>query len=185
MIAYISGKIIEVSDKSVTVLAGSIGYRVLAPMMLLTQMKIGVEVALYTSLVVREDDQTLYGFKTPEERRFFEKITNISGIGPGTTLRLLGVYELNELLDAIRTNNVAKLQAVPGIGQKTASRIIVELAQSIDGLLSPTSAALGQVRDALQQMGYTQKESLEMTRELPAEGEVGELLRRALQRKNK
>jgi len=180
MIGYLAGTILEINDKGLTVVVGGVGYRVLVPVHLLQKVKTGEEIELYTSQVVREDAISLYGFSTADERRFFEKVTSISGVGPGIGLRLIGAYQLEELADAIRSNNVAKLQAIPGIGHKTASRIIVDLAQTIEGLFSPTSAVLNQVRDALTQLGYTQKEALEMTASLPSEGSAEELLRQAL-----
>jgi Holliday junction DNA helicase RuvA len=182
MIGYLAGTIKEINDKGVTVVVAGVGYRVMVPVHLLQKVQSGQDIELYTSQVVREDSITLFGFGTADERRFFEKIINISGIGPGTGLRLIGAYQLDELADAIRTNNVAKLEAIPGIGKKTASRIIIDLATTVEGLLSPASAVLNQVRDALTQLGYSQKEALELTADLPAEGSPEQLLRAALTR---
>lgn len=184
MIGYLTGKIIEISERGAVVLAGNVGYRVLVPGSLLARLQVAANAELYTSLISRENDLSLYGFSKPEERRFFEELIKISGIGPGLALRLMGRYVLPELLQAIRSQNVGLLEAIPGIGRKTAQRVIVELAQSVDGLQAATvSGVVRHVQEALQHMGYTQKEILQLTAGLPVDGTPEQLLRQALQKK--
>lgn len=182
MIGYLEGRIIEIDERGIVVLVGGVGYRLLVPASFLEKASKGADVSLHVSMVVGERDMTLYGFPQPTERRFFETVLKISGIGPGTALRLLGKHTLDDLTQAIREQNVALLEAIPGIGKKTAQRIMIELSQSLDGL--PAGAATSthaDVRDALKRMGYTQREIDAMTASLPAEGTVEDFLRLALQ----
>jgi Holliday junction DNA helicase RuvA len=128
MIGYLSGQIIQKKSTEVLVNAGGVGY--LCRISLLTSENIGSageEVSLYIHTVVREDDISLYGFLTEKEKQIFIKIISISGIGPKTGLAVLSTFNGQDLFDVIAANRTDLLTKVPGIGGKTAERIMLDL----------------------------------------------------------
>ena len=162
MYAYIKGEIVDLTPEYAVIDVGGIGYKIYIPVSLYAKgLKREEEVLLYTTQVVREDDIRLFGFLEAKEREFFEKLISLSGVGAKTALTLLGHLGCNDLHLAIQTQDVTTLVRVPGIGKKTAERIIVELADRIAkwaGLLSdqqrliPTVAA--DALSALINLGY-------------------------------
>jgi Holliday junction DNA helicase RuvA len=125
-------------------------------------VKVGAEIALHTHLLVREDGMTLYGFASPEERRLFQTLIAVSGVGPKVGLALLSIMPVDQLSYAIASGNAAALAQAPGVGQKLASRIALELR---DKLTAEAPAALpgdsSDVVAALMGLGYSQSEALE------------------------
>ena len=131
MYDYIKGEVVS-TEKDMTVIeAGGIGYRIYTTSQSLAYIKAGQTAKLFCHFVVREDAHTLYGFYTSEEREMFVRLTGVSGIGPKAALAVLSTMKISELAAAIITSDETALQKVPGIGKKTAQRIIIDLAEKI------------------------------------------------------
>ena len=128
MIEYIKGILTDSSPSHAVLEAQGIGYKVAIPLNNYAKLpQTGKETILYISTVIREDAHKSYGFTSKTERDFFEKLIDVSGIGPKTGLALIGHMELMDLQLAISQSNITLLSKVPGIGKKTAERLIVEL----------------------------------------------------------
>lgn len=128
MIEYIRGKLTEATPEKAVVEIHGIGHGLLIPLNHFSKLpQIGKEVLLYVSTVIREDAHRQFGFLTKQERDLFEKLIDISGIGPKTALALVGHIEIGDLQVAISQGNVAILSKIPGVGKKTAERLIIEL----------------------------------------------------------
>lgn len=132
MMEYIKGILTSSSLEKTIVEVGGIGYRISIPLSNYTKLpKIGEPLQLFLSTVIREDSQKHYGFLTLEERDLFEVLTQISGIGPKTALSLLGHLEAPDLQLAISSSDVQSICKVPGIGKKTAERLIIEMRDKV------------------------------------------------------
>jgi len=150
----------------------------------------GKPVSVFTYLQVRDDAMALYGFMTLEEKALFEKLIAVSGVGPKVALAALSSYSPSQLADLIAVQDVAAVQRIPGIGKKTASRIILELKGSLDeGLGSmydapadAKGAALAGAREALLSMGFTSAEADLALKGAPADGTEQALLQYALKK---
>lgn len=131
MIAQIKGRLIEKSPTHVVIDCHGVGYQI--AISLNTYSKLGAEenCKLYTELIVREDAQLLYGFAEPSERRLFQLLISVSGIGPATALLVLSSADSSEIQEAILSGNVAWFKGVKGIGPKSAQRIIIDLKDKI------------------------------------------------------
>ena len=129
MYDFIKATLVELQSDSVVLETPSgIGYRIFTPLSLFfANPKIGASLQLYLVPIYREDSQRLFGFITKDERALFEKITAISGIGPKTAMSLIGHLSLDHLKGAIQTSNIKLIEQVPGIGKKTAERLIIEM----------------------------------------------------------
>lgn len=137
MIAYIKGLLQCITPISVIVESSGIGYRIFIPLSVFSRLPAqGNSIFLYTSHVIREQSQTLYGFLNESECVFFEQLLNVSGVGPKLALSLIGHLSIHELGQAIADHNVNILCKVPGIGKKTAERLMVEMKDKIDSLIS-------------------------------------------------
>lgn len=137
MISIVQGTVLEVGQ-SVVVMIGGVGVSVLVPSGLLVRTGPGESLTLHTSLVVREDALTLYGFSTQAERQVFDQLLTVSGVGPRIALAALDCYSPRELFDLIQLADERGLMAIPGIGRKSAQRLILELT---DKLAVPSSGA--------------------------------------------
>lgn len=125
---YIKGILVEASPEKAILEVQGIGYRVFTPLNLYGKLpQMGSEVCLYLSVVIREDSHKKFGFLTQTERDFFEKLIEISGIGPKLALALLGHMEIGDLRFAIAKADINLLSKIPGVGKKTAERLVVEL----------------------------------------------------------
>ena len=133
MYDYIKGTLVELKPEKVVIEAGGIGYLIFIPLSAFTSnsLKLGKEAKLFLSPIYREDSQKLFGFVTPDERETFIRISSISGIGPKTALSLIGHMSLNDFSQAITTSNAKLLSKVPGIGKKTAERVIIEMRDKV------------------------------------------------------
>ncbi len=172
--------------------AGGVGYQVWAPRgVLQTLPPIGDEAKLHTYLLVREDALLLYGFATQAERSFFEMLLTVSGVGPRVALSLMSATTLDQLQIAIASENATMLAQVPGIGKKTAARLILELKSKINlGAVAPAMASAPpgiahvnvEVQEVLQSLGYSAAEAQAAVAGLPqdAPAELEERLRLAL-----
>ena len=191
MIGSLRGTVL---DRSVTgevlIEVGGVGYRVLvAPGALAELGDVGSTVLVHTHLHVREDALTLYGFPTREERRCFEALLGAHGVGPAPALAILSVHRPDSLQQALADDDVDALCLVPGVGKKTAARLLLELKARLDLPVEPilptpnvAGTARSEVREALLALGYADIEVREVLRDLPPDGEVGVLLRDALSR---
>lgn len=171
MISHISGTLENIDQNSLTIDVGGIGYKVFAPATVLASIPpVGEKIKIYTEQIVREDSITLYGFKTKEEKNLFNSLLNVSGIGPKMAMSIISGLPLDKLVSAISQGNSALLSSVPGIGNKTAQRIIIELKEKIGKAYALESSggpkgALGEdniISDAisaLMTLGYSPKEA--------------------------
>ena len=191
MIGSVRGRIVAKSPPQLTVEVGGIGYEIEAPMSTFFHLPaIGAEVQLLTHLVVREDAHVLYGFGSEAERRLFRSLIKVSGVGPKIALGLLSGISVSEFQQCVQSQDVAALTRIPGVGRKTAERLIVEMR---DRLAAPelTTGAPGsgdtgspeaEAYAALVALGYRPGEA---TRLLKGAGtgthSTEELIRRALQ----
>jgi holliday junction DNA helicase RuvA len=195
MIATVRGRVGALTLDSAVVEVGGVGILVQAAPGTLAELRVGQEATLYTSLVVREDSLTLFGFLSDDERSMFETVQTVSGIGPRLALAMLAVHEPEGLRRAVATDDLVALTRVPGIGRKGAQRLVLELKDRIGppgrpGDTSPTPADPGadgrpQVRDALVGLGWSVKAADDALDLAVAEGtepptDVAALLRAAL-----
>ena len=138
MIAYLSGKLLAKHANSVILDVNGVGYEVTIPLSTFYELEEnGSDVSLRIYTYVREDSLQLFGFKTARERELFLQLITVSGIGPKLGITLLSGMSADDLIGAIRTNNLARLNSVPGIGKKTAERLVIELRDKILKLSSP------------------------------------------------
>jgi Holliday junction DNA helicase RuvA len=192
MIASVRGTLIASGIDFVVVETGGIGYHVLVPNSVLQTLGApGSEVLLYTHLHVREDALTLYGFEVPDQRAFFETLISVTGIGPRMALGLLSAVPLDQLQHAIASENMSLLARVPGIGKKTAARLVLELkgkldlskvAPSVAAATPATTALNSELQDILTSLGYSVLEAQSAVASLPADApaDLEERLRLAL-----
>lgn len=173
MYEYVRGKLIEKSPHFVTLDVQGVGYKVHVPINILYKLPhSGAEVLLYTTFVVRENAQTLFGFLTKGERSFFEQLNTISGIGPKTALSLVGH------LDTIDLSSSTSLCRVPGIGKKTAERILLEIK---DKLPMRAPSKIKDAMGALLNLGYSQTIVERALKDADENKELSEIITEALQ----
>ena len=186
MIGRLHGKLIEKTPPQVLVDVGGVGYEVDVPMSTFCNLPAeGSEITLLTHFIVREDAQLLYGFATAAERQTFRALIRISGVGPRIALAVLSGMSTQDLADAVEQGNATLLTRVPGIGKKTADRLVLELKGKLAGnAFAPAggaaSAAQADSLSALMALGYSEREAQASVRALPAEVTVSEGIRLAL-----
>jgi len=183
MIARIKGTLVETYAPFVLVDVGGVGYELEVPMSTYYDLpKPGSAVELHTHFAVREDAQLLYGFLTRAELASFRLLLKVNGIGAKTALAVLSSLPADVLAQAVAAKDTALITKVPGIGKKTAERLVLELADKM-GTVSTGSApgASAEILNALVGLGYTQKEASAAVRELPRDVDVAEGIRLALQ----
>jgi Holliday junction DNA helicase RuvA len=192
MIGSLRGTLLDRSPNEVIVDVGGVGYRVqVSPATLVTLGDLGATVVVHTHLHVREDALTLYGFPTLDERACFEALLGAHGVGPALALAILSVHRPSTLRQALADDDVDALCLVPGVGKKTAARLLLELKSRLDLPAGDVLAVIGgadgggargEVREALVSLGYGPQEIGDALRDLPAEGDVQRLLKDALTR---
>ncbi|MEY4230497.1 MAG: Holliday junction ATP-dependent helicase RuvA [Actinomycetota bacterium] len=188
MIGSLRGAVLErTNDTSVLVEVGGVGYVVTVTPRTLAELEPGSPVFLYVHHHIREDAQTLYGFRQRDERSTFEVLIATHGIGPALAIAILGTHAPSALVDIVATSDLGALTLVPGVGKKTAERLLVELRNRLNlPMLDPVGAGsgggtvVGDVREALAGLGYGPDEVRDALRELPATGDASSLLRDAL-----
>jgi holliday junction DNA helicase RuvA len=183
MIGRISGKLVSKNPPQVLLEAAGVGYEIDVPMSTFYSLPAtGDPVTLHTHLVVREDAHVLFGFATLEERAAFRKLIRISGVGARTALSVLSGLSVAELAQAVALQDSARLTKVPGIGKKTAERLLLELKGKLaDTLPADTKTGSGNdVLNALLGLGYSEKEALAAVKGLPSGLAVTEGIRQAL-----
>ncbi len=132
MFAHLNGKIVEINNESIVIDINGIGYRLYVPPYTGTSFPpVNEKAFIHTSYVIRELSQTLYGFLEKEERDLFELLISVSGIGPKTALFIIGTLSFEDLEQAIQNNNIPLICKVPGIGKKTAERLVIEMRDKI------------------------------------------------------
>ena len=147
MIGQIRGKLIEKNPPEILMEVGGITYELQIPMSTLYQLpELGRDLLLHTHFVVREDAQLLYGFYDKADKAMFRALIRVNGVGPKLALGILSSMDVNEFVRTVRNNDVAAMVNLPGIGKKTAERLIIEMRDRLSewdtGALSPTSASL-------------------------------------------
>lgn len=188
MIGRLTGTLADRSPPQLLIDVHGVGYEVDVPMSTFYNLPgLGEPVTLLTHFVVREDAQVLFGFLTPDERTAFRTLVKISGVGPRTALSILSGLSVGELAQAVSRQDGARLVKVPGIGKKTAERLLLELKGKIgDALLSPAAAAAplndaqSDILQALLALGYSEREAGAALKALPAEVGVSEGIKLAL-----
>ena len=187
MIGRIAGTLLEKSPPHILVDCGGVGYEIDVPMSTLYNLpNPGEKVTLFTQQIVREDAHLLYGFLTAGERTAFRQLLKISGVGPKVALSVLSGLSVEDLAVAVASQDAARLTKVPGIGKKTAERLLLELKGKLGDVLPGASSSGGaaspasDVLNALLSLGYSEKEALLATKQLPADMPVSEGIRAAL-----
>ena len=187
MIGRITGLLLEKHPPQVVVDAAGVGYEVDVPMSSFYNLPaVGERVALFTHLVVREDAQLLYGFLTVKERSAFRELIRISGVGPKLALSVLSGMSVDDLTQCVALQEAGRLTRMPGIGKKTAERLLLELKGKLADALPQTGGAgiaAGITADALNALlalGYSDKEALPVIKQLPADLSLEESIRQAL-----
>ena len=149
MIAHLSGTLLSKQATSVILDVSGVGYEVTIPLSTFYELEDAgstVQLRIYTH--VREDALQLYGFKTARERELFLRLISVSGIGPKLGITLLSGMSADEMISSIRTNNLAKLTLIPGVGRKTAERLVMELRDKVASLRAEVEEELGTKTDA-------------------------------------
>jgi holliday junction DNA helicase RuvA len=163
MIAFVRGQVAALTLNAAVVDVGGVGYHVFCTPGTIAGLRLGAEAQLATSMVVREDSNTLYGFADVDERDMFELVQTASGVGPKVAQAMLAVLPPERLRQAIANADHAALTTVPGIGRKGAERIVVELKDRVGppatAMTTGGSAWRDQVRDALQGLGWSVRDA--------------------------
>jgi Holliday junction DNA helicase RuvA len=138
MIAHLSGTLLSKHTNTVILEVGGVGYEVTIPLSTFYELEdVSANVKLHIYTHVREDTLQLFGFKTLRERELFLRLISVSGVGPKLAITMIGIMSANEIIASIRTNNLARLTSIPGVGKKTAERLVIELRDKIAALSSP------------------------------------------------
>jgi len=187
MIGRLAGVLLEKNPPQIVVEASGVGYEIEVPMSTFYNLPAsGERVALLTHLVVREDAHLLYGFATESERRAFRQLLKISGVGARTALAVLSGMSVGELVEAVAAQESGRLVRVPGIGRKTAERLLLELkgklgADAVSGVaVNRPKPVASDVMNALLGLGYSDKEAQLAVKQLPDGLSVSEGIRQAL-----
>src|SRR5437868_1406225 len=187
MIAYLRGTLIAKHPNQAIVETGGVGYDLTITVPTFTELPgVGAEVALHIHTHVREDVLALYGFLRPEEKQLFEKLITVSGIGPKLAVTILSGMAADEMVRAIRGNDVVRLTRIPGIGKKTAERMVLELRDKLPektgevSAVPPASTVEQDVISALVNLGYQRAAAERSLASLNKNGSFDEMFRQAL-----
>lgn len=174
MISSIRGEVVDIALDHVVLEAAGVGYRLNATPATLGTLTRGTEAKLVTTLIVREDSQTLYGFADSEQRELFSLLLTVSGVGPRIAMATLAVLDPHALRAALAESNIAVLTRVPGIGKRGAERMVVELRDKVDALVGLSGASVpsgpvggnpirDQIVEALTGLGFPLKQAEDAT----------------------
>lgn len=186
MIGRLRGLLAEKNPPQILIDIGGVGYTVDVPMSTYYHLpELGQEITLLTHFIVREDAQILYGFLNATERETFRLLIKVTGIGPRTGLSILSGLSVDDLAHAVATQEVARLVKVPGIGKKTAERLLLELKGKMGedlGIQSsaPQNSAQNDIMQALLALGYSEKDAKTTLKQLPADISVTDGIKQAL-----
>ena len=173
MIGFLRGKTLNTSTNSLIIDVSGVGYLVHAPLPVLLSTSKNQDISLFIHTHVREDHITLYGFKDEADLFVFEKLTSVSGIGPKSALAMISVHSPSSLADAIEKGDAGTLSHTPGVGKKTAEKIILELRGKLVHLLgNQSNDNTLEVRLALEALGYSSKEIHDSINQLSTEGKT-------------
>ncbi|MEE8388074.1 MAG: Holliday junction branch migration protein RuvA [Acidiferrobacterales bacterium] len=194
MIGRLCGKLTHKEPPSLLIDVNGVGYELDAPMTTFYDLPaIGEAVTLHTHLVVRDDAHLLYGFSRESQRRLFRSLLKVSGVGPRVALAILSGLTVDEFVSCITTENVARITRVPGIGRKTAERLIVEMRDKVEAIESVARGAkpvvagegsinpVGEAVSALMALGYKPNEASRLVRTVESDGlDTEDIIRQAL-----
>jgi len=194
LIASLTGTVASAGADSAVIAVAGIGYHVKATPNTLANLRVGSESSLHTTLVVREESLTLYGFATAAERDLFELLQTASGVGPRLAQAALAVHSPAAVRRAIATGDTASLTRIPGVGKKGADRLVLELKDKIGAVAGPVDDAADdtgrppgwreQVSQGLQALGWSAKDAASAITKLDVEGagqaDVASLLKQAI-----
>lgn len=166
MIAFLSGKLIRVSTDWIVVDVGGVGYKVFTPLIASAKLpSMGENIEVFISTIVREDAISLFGFENEIQQNLFEMLLTVSGVGPKVALSILTVIEVDHIIGAISSDNHSEFSRVPGIGNKTAQKIVIELKEKVIKLnwdLKAIPAERRVVEDAIEgllALGYNRNDA--------------------------
>ncbi len=183
VIASVRGKILQKNPPQIVVECGGIGYEIDVPMSTFYNLPdIGEEVFLSTVMIVREDAQLLYGFLTAQEKEVFKLLMKVSGIGPRISLAVLSSMSAEDIGNAIANGEVGLLTKIPGIGKKTAERMVLELKDKVlvTAVSSPVSNVQSEIIQALTALGFSDREARLAAKQVPADVDASEGIRLCL-----
>ena len=186
MIGRLTGILLEKNPPQITLEVAGVGYELDVPMSTFYGLPAaGERITLHTHLAVREDAHQLFGFATEAERSAFRQLLKISGIGARTALAVLSGLSVAELAQAVAAQEAGRLTKIPGIGKKTAERLLLELRDRMQAIVAvaPAAAAVssaGDILNALLALGYNEREAQAALRALPADVSVADGIRQAL-----
>ena len=199
MISYIKGTLEDITETGVVIEAGGLGYFVSMPPSFTVKYKLHTEVKVFTYMSVKEDGISLFGFENKKQLELFKKLTSVSGVGGKSALALLGSANVNEITTAIIANDVNMICRAPGLGKKTAQRIILELKDKIStdeissviggkignetGENSALSDSRSEALEAMLVLGYGRSEAVKALSEVyAADDDTSSLLKKALKK---
>jgi Holliday junction DNA helicase RuvA len=192
MISRLSGQLVEKDPEGVVLDVGGVGYRVSAPAGTLSELPtVGEECVLHTRMVVREDAMLLFGFATRDERAAFDALTAVSKVGPKLANSVLSTLSPREISESVARGDVVKLASVPGLGKKTAERLVLELKGKDLAVFAPMESATPvsngggpymEAREALTGLGYSLEEAEYVLNEVPPQETVEKYIKEALRR---
>ncbi len=189
MLAYLEGAILSKDKNSLVLLTKSgVGYEVKVAPTLFLRLKQGEIVRIHTYFHVREDSQELYGFSSPAELVFFKQLISVNGVGPRSALHIMALGSAEEIQTAISRGDMVFLTKVSGVGKKIAERIVVELKDKLAGgalAKDGVGSQLGDVIDALTEMGYSLAEAREAVKGVKESDNTSQILKQALKALNK
>lgn len=186
MIARLNGLLVEKSPPLIVVDCAGVGYEVEVPMSTFYNLPdIGVQVTLLTVMVVREDAQLLYGFGTQQEKNTFRQLLKVNGIGAKSALSILSGVSIEDLIEAVASQDVALLTRIPGVGKKTAERLLLELkdkfeSASLGVAMGQAKSATHDVLNALLALGYNEREAVASVKLLDKNATVSDGIKQAL-----
>lgn len=195
MIGRLRGTVIEKSPPSLVVDVHGVGYEVVAPMSTFYRLPdVGQEVVLFTQMVVREDAQLLYGFANPHERELFRQLIKVTGVGAKMSIAILSGMSPQDFVYAVQSSDLTALTRIPGVGRKTAERLVVEMRDRFkdseavmapltgDAIASDVNDAVADAVSALVALGYKPQEASRWVRRISSNGMAREeIIRQALQ----
>jgi Holliday junction DNA helicase RuvA len=163
LISSVTGKISELSLNSLTIDISGIGISAQITARHAAKLQLGTSATIYTNLTVREDSLTLYGFETLHQRDFFELLQTVTGIGPKLALSILSAADVADISRAIAGEDLKRLQEIPGMGKKSAQRLVIDLKDKIKIKGGKINDWQNQLVQALESLGYTAKESIKIS----------------------
>lgn len=194
MIGRLAGKLVLKAPPQLVLDVGGVGYEVEAPMSTFYRLPaVGESMALHTHLTIREDAHLLFGFATIPEKTLFRELIKLSGVGPKLALAVLSGVSVEDFWNLVRSGDAARLTKLPGIGKKTAERMLLELREKAGASDGPASMAggshpqpatpLAEARSALESLGYKPVDAAKMTEAFTTEGlSTDQIIREALKR---